>query len=62
MDGWQDDHAEKDVEESQRVGGQDVHACRCPLEQELLGRRPQWHGQGKAPVRDEAAPIDDSAV
>ena len=40
---WQDDHDEKDVEESQRGSGQDASACRCPLEQELLGRHPPWH-------------------
>ena len=33
----QDEHAEKDLEETQRGSGQDVPACRCPLEQELLG-------------------------
>ncbi len=47
LGGWQDDHAEKDVEESQRGSGQDALACRCPLEQALLGRRPQWHGKAK---------------
>ena len=35
--GSQDNHAEKDVEEIERVSGQDVPVCRCPLEQELLG-------------------------
>jgi len=34
---WQDDHAEKDLEECQRGSGQDVSVCRCPLEEELLG-------------------------
>jgi hypothetical protein len=52
---WQDYHAEKDLEESQRGSGQDAPASRCPLEQELLeqevleqellGRRPQWHSR-----------------
>ncbi len=60
MGGWQDDHAEKDLEVSQRGSGQDAPACRCPLEQELLGRRPQRHEKGKALVRFEAAHIDDS--
>ena len=32
MAGWQDDHAEKDLEESQGRGGQYEHACCCPLE------------------------------
>ena len=59
---WQDDHAEKDLEEIQRGSGQDAPACRCPLEQELLGRRPQWHGKGKAPVRFEATRGVDSPV
>ncbi len=45
---WQDDHVETDLEESQRDSGQDASACRCPLEQELLGRHLQWHGSGKA--------------
>jgi hypothetical protein len=45
---WQDDHADTDLEESQRDSGQDASACRCPLEQELLGRHLQWHGSGKA--------------
>jgi hypothetical protein len=62
LGGWQDDHAETDLEESQRGSGQDAPACRCPLEHGLLGRRPQWHGTGKAPVRDEATPIDDRLV
>ena len=60
LGGWQDDHAEKDVEESQRGSGQDAPACRCPLEQELLGRRPQWHEKSKATVRFEATRGDDS--
>jgi hypothetical protein len=62
LGGWQDDRAEKDLEESQRGSGQDVPACRCPLEQELLVRRPQWHEKGKAAVRFEATRGDDSAV
>jgi hypothetical protein len=49
----QDDHTEKDVEETQRGNGQDVSVSRCPLEQELLGRRPRWYGQGKVPLRFE---------
>ena len=40
LGGWQDDRAEQDLEESQRGCGQDASDCRCPLEQELLGRRP----------------------
>jgi hypothetical protein len=36
--GWQDDHAEKDLEESPRGSGQDAPASRCPLEQDLLRR------------------------
>jgi hypothetical protein len=43
LGGWRDDNAEKDLEESQRDSGHNAHACRCPLEQELLGRLPQWH-------------------
>jgi hypothetical protein len=43
LGGWRDDNAEKDLEESQRDSGHNEHACRCPLEQELLGRLPQWH-------------------
>jgi hypothetical protein len=35
----------EDLEESQRFSGQDTPACRCPLVQELLGRRPQWHSR-----------------
>jgi len=62
LGGWQDDHAEKDVEESQRGSGQDAPASRCPLQQELLGRRPQWHGNGKAPVRSEATHGDVSPL
>jgi hypothetical protein len=62
LGGWQDDHAEKDVEESQRGSGQDAPACRCPLEQELLGRHPQWHGKGNEPVRFEATHRNDSLV
>jgi hypothetical protein len=54
-------HAEKDVEENQRGSGQDAPASRCPLELELLGRRPQRHGKGKAPVRSEATHGDVSA-
>jgi hypothetical protein len=50
LDGWQDDHAEKDIEESQSGSGQDAPASRRPLELELLRRRPQWHGKGKAPI------------
>jgi hypothetical protein len=34
------DHAEKDIEESQRGSGQDEPEHRCPLEKELLGRHP----------------------
>ena len=41
MGGWQDDHDEKDLEESQRGSGQDAPACRCPLKRELLGRHPR---------------------
>jgi hypothetical protein len=48
LGGYQDDHAENDLEESQRGFGPDDPACRCPLEQALLGRRPQWHEEGKA--------------
>jgi hypothetical protein len=59
LGGWQDEHAEKDLEEIQRGSGQVAPAYRCPLEQELLARRPQRHGKGKAPVRFEAAHIDD---
>jgi hypothetical protein len=43
LNDWTDDHSEKDVEESQRDSGQDAPASRYSLEQELLGRRPQWH-------------------
>jgi hypothetical protein len=32
LGGWKDDHAEKDLEESQRGSGQDTSVCRCPLE------------------------------
>jgi hypothetical protein len=39
LGGGQDDHAEKYLEESPRCSGQDVHVFRCPLEQDLLGRR-----------------------
>ena len=60
MNGWQDEHAEKDLKENQRGSGQDSPATRCPLEQELLGRHLQWHGKGKAPVRFEATHGDDS--
>jgi hypothetical protein len=60
LGGWQDDHAEKDLEQSQRGSRQEADACPFPLEQELLGRHPQWHGKGKVPVRAEATPIDDS--
>ena len=38
LGGWQDDHAENDVEESQRGGGQDAPAGHGPFEQELLLR------------------------
>ncbi len=62
MGGRQDDHAEKDLEESPRGSGQDAPACRCPLEEELLGRRLQWHKFGKAPTRFEATRIVDSRV
>ncbi len=63
MGGWQDDHAETDLEESQRGSRQDAPASRCPLEQELLGRCPQLHGKVKqAPVRFEATRGDDSMV
>ena len=50
----QDDHAEKDLEESQTGTGQDAPACRYSFEQEFLGRRPRWHGRWKAAVRFEA--------
>jgi hypothetical protein len=62
---WEDDHAEKDVEESQRGSGEDVTSCRCPLEHELLGQHPTWHGKGakdKAPVLFEATRGDDITV
>ena len=62
LNGWQDEHAEKDLKENQRGSGQDSPATRCPLEQELLGRHPQWHGKGKAPVRSETTHGDVSAV
>ena len=39
----QNDHAENGLKESQSGSGQGSPACRCLLEQELLGRRPQWH-------------------
>jgi hypothetical protein len=29
---WKDDHAEKDLEESQRHSGQNALVCRCPFE------------------------------
>jgi hypothetical protein len=29
LGGWQDDHADKDVEESHKRSGQDAPACRC---------------------------------
>jgi hypothetical protein len=48
LGGWQDDHAENDLEESQKGCGQDALACRCPLEQELLGGLPQWQSLSKA--------------
>ena len=35
LDGWQDDHAEKDLQESETSSRQDAPACRCPLEQQL---------------------------
>jgi hypothetical protein len=41
----EDDHAAKDVEESQRSRGQDAPASCCMLEHELLGRHLQWHGR-----------------
>ncbi len=59
LGGWLDDHAEKDLEESQRGSRQDAPTCRCPLEQEVLGRRPQW--RFKEPVRDEATRGGDSS-
>ena len=62
LGGLQDDHAEKDVEESQRGSGQDVPSFRCPLEQEPLGRRPQWHERDKARVRLEATRGDESGL
>jgi hypothetical protein len=62
LGGLQDEHAEKHLEESQRGSGQDAPASRCPLEQELPERRPQWHGKGKVPVRSEATHGDVSAV
>jgi hypothetical protein len=62
LGGWQDDHDEKDVEESQRGSGQDAPASRCPLEQQLLGPCPQWHRKGKAPIYFEATCIHDSPV
>jgi hypothetical protein len=37
-------------------------AGRCSLELELLGRHPQWHGKGKAPVCFEATHIHDSPI
>jgi hypothetical protein len=37
----QDYHLEKEIEESEQGSGEASHASRCPLEQELLGRRPQ---------------------
>ncbi len=54
MGSWQDDHAEKDVKESPRSSGQDAPVSRSPLQEELLGRLPQWHGKGKVPFRSEA--------
>ena len=50
LGGWLDNHAEKDLAESQKGTGQVAPASRCPLEQELLGRHPQAHGKGTAPV------------
>jgi hypothetical protein len=45
LGGWQDDHAEKDVEESRNGSGQDAPASRCPIEHDRLVRRPQWHSR-----------------
>ena len=52
---WQDFHAEKEVEESQRDSGQDASDCRCPLEREFLARHPQWHDHWKVTVRNETS-------
>ena len=42
LGGWQDDHAEEDLEENQRGSGQyiNIYAGRCPLEHELFGPTP----------------------
>jgi hypothetical protein len=63
LGGWQDDHAEKDLEESQRGSGQDDPACRCPLEREgLLGRDHQSHICSEDTLGDDTPHIDDSLV
>jgi len=62
LSGWSDEHAAKDLEENQTVTGQDASACICPLEQELLGRHPQWHSRRKAKVRHQAVHGADSPM
>ncbi len=36
LGGWQDDHAKKDLKESERAIGQDAPACRCALAHRYL--------------------------
>jgi hypothetical protein len=36
-DSWHWEAAQKDLEESERASGQDAPACRCPLEDHVLG-------------------------
>jgi hypothetical protein len=57
----QDSEWTRQEEMQEVVSGQEAPAGRCPLEQQLLGRRLQWHGKGKAPVRFETTHSDDSA-
>jgi hypothetical protein len=56
LGGWPDDHAKKDLEDSQRGSGQDWTVFRCPFDQDLVGRRPQWETNEAARGSDSTGP------
>ncbi len=57
------DHAEKDLEESQRGSGQDAPVCRCPLELDgIQTRNQELHTCSGDTLRDDTVHIDDSLV
>ncbi len=58
-----DDHAEKDLEESQRGSGQDAPACRCPLELDgIQARNQELHACSGDTLCDDTSHFDDTLV